>query len=336
MRNLRRVAAPLTITTTASSSPFISPPMADMAGRIASIRALLPEFESALHAFTSSSSAFRIVRTINPAATSSQPPKTLYILDSSFNPPSAAHLALATSAVTRPIIKDPNPHRLLLLFSTHNADKAPSPASFEHRLAMMALFAEDLSADLSKTSSAFLSRKDVAIDIGLTKKPYYTDKSTAITTAEPNPYPSNPVHVHLIGYDTVTRFLAAKYYPDHSPPLSALAPYFDAGHKILVTLRPSDPNDASSREFGTTDQQVEFIEGLGKGSLGDEGFKPEWASQVDYLIAQEGIGVSSTRIRNAAKEHDWEELQNLCTPGVAAWVKEQSLYERNAADAKMV
>ncbi|EKG10816.1 hypothetical protein MPH_12072 [Macrophomina phaseolina MS6] len=306
-----------------------------MAGRVASMRALLPELASALQAFTSSSSAFRVVRTINPAATSPQPPKTLYILDSSFNPPSVAHLALATSAVTRPIIKDPSPHRLLLLFSTHNADKAPSPASFEHRLAMMALFAEDLSANLSNTSSAFQSRNDVSIDIGLTKKPYYTDKSIAITTAEPNPYPNNPVHVHLIGYDTVTRFLAAKYYPDYSPPLSALSPYFDAGHKILVTLRPADPNDASSREFGTTEQQVDFIEGLGRSSLEKEGFKPQWASQVDHLIGQEGIGVSSTRIRKAAKEHNWEELRTLCTPGVAAWVQDQHLYEENATPAKM-
>ncbi|KAK0647355.1 Nicotinamide mononucleotide adenylyltransferase [Lasiodiplodia hormozganensis] len=310
--------------------------MADiMAGRIASMRAQLPELQSALHAFTSSSSAFRIVRTINPAASTPQPPKTLYILDSSFNPPSIAHQALATSAVTRPVIRDPGPHRILLLFSTHNADKAPAPASFEHRLAMMTLFAEDLSASLSNTASAFPSRSDVAIDIGLTKKPYYTDKSIAITTSQPNPYPSNPTHVHLIGYDTVTRFLASKYYPDHSPPLSALAPYFDPGHKILATLRPSDPNDSSSQEFGTTEQQIAYIEGLAQGSLAAEGFKPEWAGQVDYLVGQEGIGVSSTRIRKAAKAHSWDELQNLCTPGVAAWVENQHLYEENAKDAKM-
>lgn len=191
----------------------------------------------------------------------------------------------------------------------------------------MTLFAEDLSNDLSKTSSAaFPTRTDVAIDIGLTKKPYYTDKSSAITTTQPNPYPSNPTHVHLIGYDTVTRFLTAKYYPDYSPPLSALAPYFDAGHKILVTLRPSDPNDASSQEFGTTEQQTQFIEGLAKGTLEKDGFKPEWAEQVDFLIGQEGVGVSSTRIRQAAKTRDWKELGNLCTPGVAAWVEEQRLY----------
>ncbi|KAL0263370.1 hypothetical protein SLS55_002350 [Diplodia seriata] len=256
-------------------------------------------------------------------------------MNSSFNPPSIAHLALATSAVTRPVIRDPNPHRILLLFSTHNADKAPTPASFEHRLAMMTLFAEDLSASISNTPSAFQSRHDVAIDIGLTKKPYYTDKSIAITTSEPNPYPSNPTHVHLIGYDTVTRFLAAKYYPDHSPPLSALAPYFDPGHKILATLRPSDPNDSSSKEFGSTEEQIAYIEGLSDGSLAKDGFKPEWARQVDHLVSQEGIGVSSTRIRKAAKAHDWAELQQLCTPGVAAWVENQRLYQEDAKGAKM-
>lgn len=300
-----------------------------MSSRVAPVRALLPKLASALRDFTSSPSTFRIVHSVRPTG-SVQPPKTLYILDSSFNPPSVAHMSLATSALNRHDSKTTQPCYLLLLFSTHNADKAPSPASFEHRLAMMTLFAEDLQSAIQRTANQSPSpREDISIDIGLTKAPYYTDKTAAISTAQPNPYPSKPIHVHLIGFDTVTRLLASKYYPDHQPPLSALSPYFEGGHKFLVTIRPSDPNDASSATYGTADQQINYIDGLVQGSLEEEGFKRNWAGQVDRLIGQEGIGVSSTRIRKAARGQDWYELQKLCTPGVAAWVKEMGLYGQN-------
>ncbi|OCL11826.1 Nucleotidylyl transferase [Glonium stellatum] len=319
--------------------------MADMAARLASLRSIVPTLESALHSFTSSSSNFRIVQTINP---SDVPPKTLYILDSSFNPPSIAHLALATSALCIPSPSDAQPHRLLLLFSTHNADKAPSPAGFAQRLALMTVFAEDLSRKLPSSSASNnstslptphsqdqLDSSPIAIDIGLTKAPYYTDKSAAISAAQPNPYPSNPTHVHLVGYDTLTRFVAAKYYPNHNPPLSALATFFTAGHKLRVTQRPSNPIDGSSSQYGTIEEQAAFLENLKRGGLESEGFEKAWADQLDMVPGDEGVGVSSTRVRKAAKEGDWDTVGKLCTEGVAAWVKEMRLYEEDASGAKM-
>ncbi|ORX94666.1 hypothetical protein BCR34DRAFT_219743 [Clohesyomyces aquaticus] len=253
--------------------------MADMASRIASLRSLLPELESTLNSFASSSSRFRIVRTVNP---SNSQPKTLYILDSSFNPPSIAHLALATCAITRPAHADAQPHRLLLLFSTHNADKAPSAASFVQRLALMTIFAEDLSRSLvhntdssapARTGSEtdLNSQANIPIDIGLTKEPYYTDKSVAIASTSPPAYPSHPAHVHLTGYDTLIRFCNPKYYPNTSPPLSALAPFFEAGHRLRVTQRPEDERDKSSSEFGSVQEQRAFLERLRDGQLEDRG-----------------------------------------------------------------
>jgi nicotinamide-nucleotide adenylyltransferase len=303
--------------------------MADMASRIAHFKSLLPEFESTLQSFTSSPSRFHIVRTVNPTPTS---PKTLYILDSSFNPPSIAHLALATSAVRSPAASDPRPYRLLLLFSTHNADKAPSPASFVQRIAMMTLFAEDLSRLLKESvaSSAQLGDandpSNVSIDIGLTKEPYYTDKSVAIAEIDPDPYPSKPNHVHLVGYDTLIRFCNPKYYPKFTPPLSALTPFFSAGHKLRVTQRPHDPHDKSSSEFGTIEEQVAYLQSLKDGKLEQHGFEKSWGERIDMVEGEEAVGVSSTRIRNASKEGDWEEVRKLCTEGVAEWVKTQGLY----------
>jgi nicotinamide-nucleotide adenylyltransferase len=319
--------------------------MANIAARLASLRSIVPALESALNSFTSSSSNFRIVRTINP---SDVLPKTLYILDSSFNPPSIAHLALATSALCNPSPSDTRPHRLLLLFSTHNADKTPSPAGFAQRLALMTLFAEDLSRKLLQSSPSEnstslsishsqdqLNSPSIPIDIGLTKAPYYTDKSAAISAAQPNPYPSNPIHIHLVGYDTLTRFVAAKYYPNYNPPLSALAPFFAAGHKLRVMQRPPDPVDSSSSEYSTVEEQAAFLENLRNGGLEKEGFERAWTNQIDMVLGNEGTGVSSTRVRKAAKEGDWDTVGKLCTDGVAGWVKEMGLYEEDARIVKM-
>lgn len=308
--------------------------------RLARLRSLLPALESTLKSFSAASSAFQVIQTV-PAPTnvsaeveSIEPlipsdPKTLFILDSSYNPPSRAHLALASTAISTR--NEPQPHRLLFLFSTHNADKAPSPASFTQRIAMMIMCAEDLHSDPRNTSK-------VSIDIGLTTAPYYTDKSLAIANARPRTYSSNPMHVHLLGYDTLTRFLAPKYYKDFSPPLSALSSFFDAGHKLLVLLRPDSSSD-NAVTGDTEDQQRAYIVNLAKGSLANEGMKQQWASQIGILEGErvgEAAGVSSTVIRKAAKQHDWASVRDLCTPGVAEWIKDQKLYESDSSGAKMV
>ncbi|KAJ4294591.1 hypothetical protein N0V90_008282 [Kalmusia sp. IMI 367209] len=306
--------------------------MDDMSSRLASIRALLPIFESALRNFTSSPSKFRIVRTINPTTTQ---PRTLYILDSSFNPPSLAHLSLANSALKRSLSGEEPPRRLLLLFSTHNADKAPSPASFIQRIALMTVFAEDLAQTLRKDVEAGEDVKDVSIDIGLTKEPFYTDKSTAIAEEAPPFYESKPIHVHLVGYDTLIRFLNPKYYPHHAPPLSALRPFFEKGHKLRVTQRPYNPEDSSSKEFGTTEDQENFLKRVQRGALAKEGFEKGWRDQID-MVEGMGWGISSTRIRNATKEKSWDEVGRLCTEGVVGWLREEGLYEEDASGEKMM
>ncbi|KAF2026281.1 Nucleotidylyl transferase [Setomelanomma holmii] len=305
-----------------------------MASRIASIRAILPDLESALQSFTSSPAKFRVVRTANASSTQ---PRTLYILDSSFNPPSTAHLTLATSALKQHAPSEKAPFRLLLLFSTHNADKAPSPASFVQRIALMTVFAEDLSRRLKETkASQTADVADISIDIGLTKEPYYSDKSVAIAETTPPFYSSNPIHVHLVGYDTLIRFCNPKYYPKYNPPLSALKPFFSAGHKLRVTQRPTDPTDASSSEFGTVEEQRKYLQRLRDGEQKDAGFEPAWDSQIDMVQADEGVGVSSTRVRKAAKDGKWDEVGKLCTEGVAAWIKDQALYSEDASGKKMM
>lgn len=307
--------------------------MAEMALRIAKLRAALPDLESAVHSFAASPAKFHVVRTIN--ATSTQP-RTLYILDSSFNPPSVAHLTLATSALKQHA-SESAPYRLLLLFSTHNADKAPSPASFAQRLALMTVFAQDLSQHLKKAPSGQgPDIADISIDIGLTKEPYYSDKSAAVKETTPPFYSSDPIHIHLVGYDTLIRFCNPKYYTNHDPPLSALKPFFDAGHKLRVTQRPADTSDASSSEFGTVEEQEKYLQRLKDGEQEKAGFKPAWGEKIDMAQAEKGVGISSTRVRKAAKEGKWDEVSELCTEGVVAWIRDQALYSEDASGKKMM
>ena len=304
-----------------------------MASRLANFRPLVAEFSSALKAFQDSGARFRVLKTVTPDNPSPQDPKsvttnspqTLFILDSSFNPPTVAHLSIAKSALhissTKPF---QGPHRLLLLFATSNADKAASPAAFDQRLTLMSIFASDLAEILSKNTQEY---SPAAIDIAVTTDPYYTDKSAAIETEGSEWYPTKPKHIHLVGFDTLKRLFAAKYYPEFDPPFSALNPYFDVGHRLRVTLRPDD-------ESGNTDEKKAFLQRIAKGELENDGAKREWAQQIDLVPPNPKIGVSSTKIRKAAQAGKWDELTELTTSSVAAWVRFERLYESDGS-AKM-
>jgi nicotinamide-nucleotide adenylyltransferase len=155
--------------------------------------------------------------------------------------------------------------------------------------------------------------------------------------SDPEAYPSKPMHVHLLGYDTLTRFLAPKYYQRFDPPLSALEPFFGSGHRLLVLLRPDSSSD-NAVTGNTEEEQRAFITGLEQGKLTDEGFKTEWARQIEILEGEgvsSAVGISSTVIRKAAKQRDWNAVSKMCTSGVADWIQAQSLYEDDAQGAKM-
>lgn len=306
------------------------------------------------------------------------PPKTLFILDSSFNPPSIAHAALAQSAFlddcnsfslssssqpSQPSQQQQKekkeyefPHRLLLLFAVTNADKIAAPASFEHRLAMMTCFARDLQDFFAKDGQKEKrqeqeqeQKKDeqqhkddhhpMAIDIGVTKYPFYTDKSRAIESEQGQKfYPTHPRHIHLLGYDTLTRIFTAKYYiqQDFDPPFAALQPYFDKGYELRVTLRPDSTSSAgpsssssSSSSVEKEDQKTSFLSNLTdpQGEMQKNGAQALWARQIEFVSPQSAeMGVSSTRIREAVKRGEWEVVRELCTPRVAGWVEREGLY----------
>src|SRR5439155_25890265 len=90
------------------------------------------------------------------------------------------------------------PSTVLLLLAIQNVDKQPRPASFEHRLAMMDLLAQQIES----TSSAYTAR------VALSKTPRFIDKAKAVSMS----FPSIKHVIWLAGYDTLVRILDKRYY----------------------------------------------------------------------------------------------------------------------------
>lgn len=281
----------------------------------------LRAIQRSLQAFASSSQTIEILRTLPHAPPKqSSPPKTIYVLDSSFNPPTRAHLRICTSALLHDRPKA-EPKRLLLLLATQNADKAPKPAAFEQRLAMMSIFAEEMVMEMTAEDG----REGLVVDVGVTKKARFVDKARVIE--ECGEYSSiddergkKPIEqVHLTGFDTLVRLLDIKYYP----PGHTLAPLegLFGKHRVRVTRRTGDA-------WGGREEQDGFMTKLQRGQMEDKGGKREWAERIQLVEGRkEGEEiVSSTKVREASTKRDEVVLMRLVTEGVGKWILDEKLY----------
>ena len=298
----------------------LASPSMSASEQMRNMRSLLPAFRSALESFASSTSSFRILRSLPP--TVSIPPKTLYVLDSSFNPPTRAHLHIAVTAILNDDKARVEPmKRLLLLLATQNADKAPKPASFEQRLIMMSIFAEDLVSHVQKQLRDNQEGiKGLVVEVGVIKSPLYLDKTAVIEQSgqygEGN---AGPEQVHLTGFDSMIRLFDTKYYPPHHTlhPLEAIF----SKHRIRVTKRTGD-------KWGDRREQEAYLQALANGDRENEGAKRQWATRIDLVDNRSEIEevISSTKVRNAVKDRDGYALSRLVTDGVKDWMLDQKLY----------
>ncbi|KAH6620607.1 hypothetical protein B0J18DRAFT_202206 [Chaetomium sp. MPI-SDFR-AT-0129] len=332
-------------------------------------------FAQALDSFLNSASKLQIITTVDPRAEhvgnskhglpEPLPPRTrtqtLLVLDSSFNPPTRAHLQIAVSAV-RDLMQTRRRNldtvRLLLLLSVNNADKAAKPAAFEKRLAMMWAFAGDVQRDLlsmgaskdgldegRQTNTA--EADAISVDIGLATAPYFHEKSAALVeggfyngeSAGLDEAPAETEQVFLVGYDTLIRILNPKYYTS-PPPLTsaggsglptrgaiptamqdALDPFFTRA-KLRVTMRTGD-------EWGEVEEQNAYIHDLLNGEgLGKAGGRRDWGARFEIVEGRKVDGdiVSSTYARSASRERDWDKLDLMVTPDVRWLIEQEGLY----------
>ncbi|KAF7592904.1 hypothetical protein BBP40_012316 [Aspergillus hancockii] len=275
---------------------------------------LRSQYRSTLKRFIASSKDFEILASI-PTSHSLpvRTPDRLYVLDSSFNPPTLAHRRIASTALLESPSKAP---RLLLLLATQNADKPSKPASFEDRLIMMDLFARDLLEYLMINFPTSENERLPAIDIGLTKKPFFVDKAAEIEAA--GIYSESLEQVHLTGYDTLIRIFNPKYYPpEHT--LQPLGPFL-SNHQLRVTMRPGS-------EWGDTEEQKRFLLNMAQGGMENEGGKREWAQRIQLVEGRrpDQRPVSSTLAREAIESNP-QDLLELVSDNIRKFVLSQQPY----------
>lgn len=325
-------------------------------------KSLIDFFSRALSSFQSSGSKFQVICTVpaqstrhsndqlpNPIPPHTRP-RALIVLDSSFNPPTIAHLRMATSAL-RDVTKADGASgmgtvRLLLLLAVNNADKAPKPAPFDQRLALMWAFAKDIHDHISEQEvgqgklehPSDHEEGGLNIDVALTTQPYFHEKSAAIAQSDFYSTPQSDrredmEQVILAGYDTLIRILDPKYYgpptsaaqvitSDNTTPIQkALGPFFSRA-RLRVTLRTDD-------EWGGREDQLAYLQGIATGEgLSKIGGSKEWGRRIDVVEGRK-VGddiVSSTYARDAAKSRDWERLGKMVSPEVRAWIEGEGLY----------
>ncbi|PBP18892.1 cytidylyltransferase family protein [Diplocarpon rosae] len=289
---------------------------------------MIARFQQALESFRTSKAIFRVIASLpSPQSTpriSGPPPKTVYILDSSFNPPTLAHAHIILSAL-RASTPSSTPPQVLLLLAIQNADKAAQPATFEKRLAMMQLFADDVLGDISSLfqsdSKTQREQDKVGIDIGLTTLPYFADKYQHISPSEQYPLQETE-QVHLIGYDTLVRCFDTKYYP----PQYTLGPLqsFLKKHKLRVTYRTDDM-------WGDKAAQDKFLRDVGEGRKVSVGGLKEWVTdkRIEMVEGKEDSQevISSTKARAASRNEDNETLARTVTPSVQRFILDHRLYK---------
>jgi len=253
------------------------------------VLSLMRKYSTQLQSFTSSSDTFQV---LNPSSRHSNN-GPLYVLDSSFNPPTNAHLALATSSL--PAERNVT---VLLLLAIHNADKQAKPASFDHRLEMMELLAKRIQ----------MKSQAITALIALSKHPRFVDKAEDVS----NSFPFVTEVIWLVGFDTLIRILDKKYYIPNTVEDSLRD--FWAKNRFVCAIRGEE---ASERAYlnQIRSGEVEGVPGL-------------WAEYVT-MIEPVGKEQSSTRAREAAANGRWEEVERVVPEGIAEYIRKEKLYSSN-------
>lgn len=269
---------------------------------------------------------------------------SLSVLDSSFNPPTLAHLSLALIPPLHPlhtgrISAEGVTSGYLLLLSVRNADKQlkPGDATFVQRLQMMILLAEEMQSRASTDPSrAFADGLPVAV--AAIDEPTFVGKSIKILKClaqDPSRRADSapPTLTFILGYDTITRFFDPKYYGTQKNMRSTLRTFFEDEHSSIVCARrnSSPSTTASSSSPGESPQSDEEAALLASDDVHPY-VESERVRMVD--IGADEAAMSSTLVREAAAAEgnagaaspSGKSLDAMVIPAIAQYIREQSLY----------
>lgn len=199
-----------------------------------------------------------------------RPACRISVLDSSFNPPTLAHLALAKS---KPPLALPGIDSIsaaagydarLLLLSVRNADKSlkPGDATHSQRVEMMIELAHELEGQ-----SGGSVQSNVAV--ALINEPTFVRKSTVLSQAIGERLASKPSPAlqltFLLGFDTLERLFDPRYYgsPDSmlqsirsflSDPPSGEGSRVVCAHRVTSDWLSSQASGVNSTDLGEEDR----------------------------------------------------------------------------------
>lgn len=226
---------------------------------------------------------------------SQQQLSSVAVLDSSFNPPTRAHLQMLSATASKLGCS-----RSLLLLAKNNADKPVVGASLVQRLEMMQLIAEAAEPPML---------------CGVTAHPLFVDKAAALQALCGRGAGDARIVV-LVGFDTWVRIVDPKYYPGEDGLEAALRTVF---RDVEVVVASRDPKSASNlatdgAPLSAAEQEAAvraLPEQLTLGRLHFLHTEPEVAA------------VSSSEVRRATARG---ELSASLPESVAAYVAETRLY----------
>ncbi|KAF8689011.1 NAD biosynthesis via nicotinamide riboside salvage pathway, partial [Rhizoctonia solani] len=249
---------------------------------------LMSRFQAAINRLRSGQSKFELVHRPNGSWPGTNGPQ-ISVLDSSFNPPTNAHAALGLQSSQ---LSQSSGTKLLLLLSISNVDKVPKPGDAipEQRLEMMVALAQKLGQDVA---------------VGAVNEPTFVGKSEILR--EHCSDTGKPELTFLMGWDTIVRFFAPRYYPSPSQMLSKLRTFFnEEGSSIVCARRGSHP-DTEEEDFLRSEYVQEFYD-AGKIKITD----------LDQSVRD----ISSTDVRKGTIET----AERYCPKEVVEIIKREQLY----------
>jgi nicotinamide-nucleotide adenylyltransferase len=240
-----------------------------------------------------------------PASSPTKTPLRISVLDSSFNPPTIAHLALANSLP--PAGRDDYNARLLLL-SVYNADKTLKSGDATHvqRIEMMRL----LSHHITHTPDN--------VAVAIVGEPTFVEKSSQLLSflkqriLDVGTVECPPIQLFFIlGFDTLERIFAPRYYGSveqmHLALRKFLSPPPDGDDSYVVCARRNDSSNHSSDP-----SKLQYIhEFISSGRI----------VMID-IGATESIA-SSTLVRN---DSSWKSYVN---DSIAQYIQQNGLYMKD-------
>ncbi|KAJ4477408.1 Nucleotidylyl transferase [Lentinula aciculospora] len=252
------------------------------------------------------------------------------ILDSSFNPPTLAHLALLnTPRPGHDGISDDYDAKLLLL-SVRNADKQlkPGDATYVQRVEMMVDFTEDLGAN-SNTAVAIID------------EPTFVGKSKLFRT-----FLKEKVHLmevqltFMMGFDTLERLFAPKYYESSEEKMfKALRGFFASpsssndeepgdGSRVVYARRSSSsyPTPAPDSD-SNLEEPVNSLAQTISTFFSSSALPSSCVLMID--IGEDVWSISSSEVRDGVRKesersHPWREM---VTERTRRYIVEHGLYK---------